>query len=36
MRLAWPDGGSYLSQPAVTVHVFNMITDQMVKSSSQK
>lgn len=35
MRLAWPDGKSLIEQPAITVAVFDMITDQSIKSAKQ-
>jgi hypothetical protein len=33
VRIAWPDGKSLLEQPAITVSVFDMITDQQLKAS---
>lgn len=36
MRLAWPDGKSLIEQPAITVKVFEMISDQMQKSAKQE
>jgi len=36
MRLAWPDGKSLVEQPAITVKVFEMISDQMTKSAKQE
>lgn len=33
MRVAWPDGRALLEQPAITVAVFDMITDQSMKSA---
>jgi hypothetical protein len=32
-RIAWPDGKSLLEQPAITVAVFDMISDQQMKSA---
>lgn len=34
-RLAWPDGKSLIEQPAITVKVFEMISDQMQKKEAQ-
>ena len=31
VRHAWPDGGAFLSQPAVTVVMFRLVTDEMLK-----
>jgi len=33
MRLCWPDGKSLIEQPAITVRMFEMITDQSVKAA---
>lgn len=35
MRLCWPDGKSLLEQPAITVAVFDMISDQKVKAAQK-
>jgi hypothetical protein len=31
--MAWPDGQSLLEQPAITVAVFDMISDQSMKAA---
>lgn len=36
MRLAWPDGKSLIEQPAITVTVFDMITEQAIKAGGNK
>lgn len=33
VRIAWPDGRSLLEQPAITVKVFEMISDQSTRSA---
>jgi hypothetical protein len=35
MRLAWPDGKSLIEQPAITVEVFEAISNQIAKSAEQ-
>lgn len=33
MRLGWPDGKPLLEQPAITVRVFDLITEQVQKAN---
>lgn len=33
VRIAWPDGKSLIEQPAITIAVFDMISDQQTKAA---
>jgi hypothetical protein len=33
VRIAWPDGKSLLEQPAITVAMFAVISDQQMKAA---
>jgi len=31
VRIEWPDGMAFLSQPAITVVMFRLVTDEVLK-----
>lgn len=36
MRLCWPDGGSVIEQPFVTIQMFDLIAEEMKASMEAK
>lgn len=36
MRLCWPDGGSVIEQPNVTIQMFDLISQEMRASTEAK